>query len=419
MTVPSLSNNLFSGNTNLLLFAISVIFITVYIVLFSGEYVYDEPYHVSNLVLAEEKGLGVEFLENMNGLAGPLYTYLHYLIKPFSEMEVVKTRLVNTFLAILIGLFTYQNIRLLNPDNKDIAFVFFCIPMSFPTSGMTLTEIPAMFFFSISLLGCTYFFTKKSKHLISFQSFLLFLSGLSFSLAIAGRQPYAACLAAFGITFIYYKSQKRIILSTILFLTLSLLLPLYLFYIWGSLVPASDRAVATSQFFTPTNLMMALGYSFFIMSIIAYPFLKNLKRTNYTYTSLMALISVSTAFYYNIKFIPLTSTTLKVLPKSVLFIYGHVMAGIIIFLGIWFLISLLERMYENRRDFLFILFSLMLLAIIFSCIRIAHQFSSRYVFQAAPLFLLLASYYYRRNFYQAFLHVVGIVIGILSLMSYY
>jgi len=106
------------------------------------------------------------------------------------------------------------------------------------------------------------------------------------------------------------------------------------------------------------------------------------------------------------------------MPHFILGYYGYIMGSLICTIGVFFAHSLAIRMIEQKKNFAYILIAFMLLTIIFSCIKVTHQFSSRYVFQAAPLFLIIASFHYNDKSYTKVLHIVGLMIGIISLVNY-
>jgi hypothetical protein len=146
-------------------------------------------------------------------------------------------------------------------------------------------------------------------------------------------------------------------------------------------------------------------------------FLRINKKVALIYLALL-LVGVPICMYFNLSFTPMMTFTKKILPPFIAEYYGYAMCSTICTVALFFIHSLGLRMLEHKKNFNYILISLMMLAIIFSCIKITHQFSSRYVFQAAPFFLIIASFHYKSNNYSKILNIVGLLIGVISLVNY-
>jgi len=77
------------------------------------------------------------------------------------------------------------------------------------------------------------------------------------------------------------------------------------------------------------------------------------------------------------------------------------------------------RLYTRRLDKIYLLTGLIAMLIVFSTIKVTTQFSSRYVGQVLPFFILLFAPYEKTNWTKIFRMIIGLVIGFLSLSSYY
>ena len=392
-----------------------LLFLLVYILAATKSLTYDEPYYLSNIELIRQYGWGRDFIAQLKGPAGPLYAYLHAIIEPITGQIPVNVRLVNVILAALIIYFLYKLINHLNGKGY-VAFLFMAIPMSYPTVGMALTEIPAMFAFSLSIFILDGLY-KKGSFSIS-DCILGLISGGLFSLAISGRQPYLLSLAPFALIFFSKLPVNRKKLTAI-FLASALAYPFYLFSIWGGLTPKTGGEIANTGGFSLTNFMLSLGYASILMALLAPDFFIRLSKRNLVLYSLFFALTLVVFKYTGSHFAPLHNQMQGLLSDRLFSLYQITCPSLLALIGIYFLHSCWSRMLEKRENVVFIVCLLMLLAILFSCIKVTHQFSSRYVFQAAPLFLIVASFYIGDRLIHKLPWVIGLIIGIISITAYY
>src|SRR4051794_37891775 len=62
---------------------------------------YDEPWYLGTVQLLHERGLTRQFLLDLPGPAGPLYTFVHALFEPLTHLRVPAVRLVNPLILLL------------------------------------------------------------------------------------------------------------------------------------------------------------------------------------------------------------------------------------------------------------------------------------------------------------------------------
>jgi len=113
------------------------------------------------------------------------------------------------------------------------------------------------------------------------------------------------------------------------------------------------------------------------------------------------------------------SVSLKIFPPKIIDIYKFIVPGIIFGIGLMYLSSCIFHIKKNRGNITFLFFLFAGLLILFTTIKSAAQFSSRYVVQAAPLFLLAYSDYIRFNYKTLLIQIIGIILGICILFGYY
>jgi len=76
-------------------------------------------------------------------------------------------------------------------------------------------------------------------------------------------------------------------------------------------------------------------------------------------------------------------------------------------------------MVENRTNNIYVFCGLGSFLILLTCIKVTHLFSSLYVLQAAPFFMVILSYHMKFSKMELMLRLAGIVMGIISLISYF
>jgi hypothetical protein len=382
----------------LIIIAILGIFFTMH------GYIYDEPYYLSNVDILKEHGIGDYFLLNLKGPAGPTYSVLHYILSPLTHLNIALVRAVNIVLFILSIIVLNSCFKQLKIKGSAIAGV--AIPMTAVCIGMALTEMPAIFFLCLSI----YFFSKSSGNQILFK----FLSGIFLSIAILGRQPLLLTIPCF----IYLNGfSKKAILSTIAFLIATAALPLYCFYVWKDIIPAEGNYVEEGSLVV-VHFLLALGYALICFLIISPEFIRLPFKIKPLIIVLTFIASILISYFMDLKFPVLNTLAAKVLPAAVLQYYPYLCFSFLMVAGIYLLVVFAYRGYEFRHDKI-ILFSLFAcFVILFSTLSIKHQFSSRYVFQAFPFMLIIAERFIKFSTKTYWLRIVGVVIGIASLVTY-
>jgi hypothetical protein len=116
--------------------------------------------------------------------------------------------------------------------------------------------------------------------------------------------------------------------------------------------------------------------------------------------------------------VPLNTTVRSIVPASFMWVVERGFFGGLIGLAMVVITVFLTELSQRRRDVVFVFAALALLSQIGAAAAVKHQFSSRYLYPVAPLFLVLASCYpYTR--WTPVRYGLGILIGAVSLVSYY
>jgi len=176
----------------LLLLGIVAYIILVLITVFHQQPpLYDEPLFIPNVYLFEQYGLTKEFLLKINEQApGPLYQFIHYPLRGITHLQTPGIRLVNTALLGLMILLLTAIITQLSKVEKKQAFLLalnmMAIPMVWNVSGMALTEIPPMFFATLSIFLLLHAL-RKQDNAFAVSLLLALLAGCATGLSILGQ----------------------------------------------------------------------------------------------------------------------------------------------------------------------------------------------------------------------------------------
>jgi len=383
------------------------IIIIIATVLNNHQFVYDEPYHLGNVDLLKQYGLTNEYLHALNGPAGPTYAIVHFLFSPITQLKLIPVRLVNPFLFILITWLLNKTFTQLN--HKRVGWLGVAVPMTATCIGMALTELPAVFFLTLSI----YFLTRPANP----RSELIykFFSGLSLSLAIIGRQPILLVLP-FLVLMNGLSLQK--LKGNIIFVLASLAIPLYCFYVWGNIIAPRGAVAGVSGGIVMIHFLFALGYCMLTMLLIAPRFLKLSDKIRPWMLAAGILVIFIVSVITKQEFPILNTLAQKVLPAAIHKYYPNLGFALVVSAGLYFVLVLLVRLYEHRENRFFAFSLASCSAILFSALSINHQFSSRYVFQAYPFMLIMAQPYLTNSKLNLITRTLGILLGIGSLITY-
>jgi hypothetical protein len=387
---------------------------------------YDEYAYLQNVPLLHKYGIGNVYLTKLYGSAGPLYSLIHYAFEPVTHLNAPYIRLVNITALLFIILFVAINLQLLKNTEWHYAFYIMATPIIYTVSGLALTEVPAMLFYSAAL----YFIIKTARGCeLKYRNALLYamLGGLCMNLSILGRQPYLASLPAVAFLFTFKKNTLKTLLIFLVLMFFSVVTPFYVFFMWKGLVPPSDASFYTTAMspgpqFRIDFFILCLFYLAVCMFLAApgfFAFPTQNKRV-------VLVAGYATTALLNYKFQILSYTPLAYLIKKInlsdnqLQLLSGFLGSAILLAGLFFLLNSLWHLKNNyqKKEFVFFMVSLLLIA--FSCAKITWGFSSRYAAQAVPLIIIIASYFYKPTAsYNLIRIAAGVTIGIISILSYF
>lgn len=383
---------------------------------------FDEVVFIPNIYLFEQHGLSAEFLRNINEQApGPLYQFVHYPLKPFTNWTTPGIRLVNVFLLGLLILLLARILVDLKQESFKKALVFaislVAVPMVWQVSGLALTEMPTMFFAVLSALVLN-LATKAESTSVLKSTLLALLAGVCLGLAILGRSPFLLlAFAAFALLYGNTGSAARW-RTVILYAATGLSMAIPVFLIWGGLVPPQQAFVSAGGI-NVWHGILAFAYGALLTLIIAPHWFYFNRRVLVAMVIAYFVFLVINRYLLHFTYYPLSEALKKIVPASFMEIYPYIIAPAFIALALWFIASTVYRGWQHRTNELFIFLLLCGLFILATSAKVTHLFSTRYVAQAAPFFVLVMAGYDNWTTGKWVRSIIGMILGVLSLQTYF
>jgi len=383
---------------------------------------FDEPLFIPNVYLLEQYGLSRTFLLSIDNQApGPLYQLIHYALKPITHLQTPGIRLVNTAMLLLIIILLPAIVRKMQRRVKRNPWLpalhIMAVPMIWQVSGMALTEVPAMLFATLSI-WLLQLSLEKTRRKRKFALLLSLLAGLSLGLAILGRTPFLMIVPATLLFFTDTHTSGKLRTLLCLYMIIALACCLPVFIIWGGLMPPK-QAVISAGGVVPWHGILSFAYGAAIVAIIAPAWFHFNRLVLLTLILLYVLLLPINYYWLHFEYAPLSEALKKIFPAAFMQIYPYLISPLLATAALYFLYSAFLQGMERRTEpfFLFILFAILLM--LATSFKVTHIFSSRYVAQVAPLFIIMLAPYIRTGYWQCGRFAAGMIIGLLSLETYF
>ncbi len=385
---------------------------------------WDETYYIENIINLNKFGFSKQYLIDYKGPAGPTYTLIHYLLQDITKLSAPLIRIPNIIFLIAILFYIKKIFNLNNTKNNSLVFAISSLSIAniYTISGLVLTEIFAVFFMTFTVYYLIKHYKNNKNNYI-----LAVISGLSFSLAILGRQPIIVLWIALPFLFIkkgylfkFDFSKKEFIKFLTVTLITSLIIPFYVFYLWGNIQPLSQASTGIG--ISIKNLVLAFAYAGIFTFFIKPNYFNFLlwKKNLYEFIIVLIISIFFNIFFLKIEFIPFNNIIINYLNPS-LFPYYEIFCGnILSVVGFSFIYFFIKKNLL-QKDPLTMFFAFGFLLIIGTSLKVTHQFSARYVAQAFPLMVLSIHITKKENinYLSIVTLAIGGVLGIISLNSYY
>ena len=376
--------------------------------------IYDEVYYMQAAhILAASGSFDVLMHTRSDIAAGPLYPYLHVLASPLTGFAAPVIRYVN-FACLLITLAALAwTLRLMGQSTPWLrAAMLLAVPMIWPTSGMALTELPALALVSLAVALAGHGIVTRSGPV---RLSVFALSGLLAGIAVTGRQTYLPGLAGYALLAL---GERRLTVPALAALALAGTALAPMLIAWHGLTPPWQTQI--SQGLVPEHGVLAFVYLAAATALIAPGFFRsvyaqpNLRWVMLAAVILAVLVCIGTGFR-----IAVAKQAVDMLPQLLQVPVQIGATVVMVALAVALLIAGLANLIEQRRDRIFVLLIVLALALDGTAIAVSHQFSSRYVLAAFPFVLLALQRWWQCDGWAVFRLGLGAAMGLASLMAYY
>jgi hypothetical protein len=380
----------------------------------STKLVYDEPYHLelAKNVLATGWHAALTSPDNMSA-AGPLYAAIQIAASPLTGFRAPEIRWVN-FVCLVFVIFTLAKTSQMEfgHPNWIPAITMLSVPFLWPTSGMALTELPALAaftFFICSLLKVLC--TPDDK--ISVRSFAwAAVAGLSLGFSILGRQTYLVIMpAVFALFFVAPKKWALWLTCVALAISSSA----WLFVLWHGLEPPSLQNQDSG---------FRLDFGVLSLSYVA-------TATLFINPSWLKIKSIKSAvvFFLITAFLVLLTSDYSTPPSKPLLLkvfgihwgllVGFCVGSFMTALAVVWLCNTLLMAWRGRHNPVSVFLFLILFSLVAAPIKIPHLFSSRYVVGLLGVLVLVVGAPQRSSYWLTFRIVLGSLAGAVTLWKYF
>lgn len=382
---------------------------------------FDEVLFIPNVHLLERYGLSREFLFNIDNQApGPLYQFVHYPLRGLTHLTTPGIRLVNvSFLGLLLLLMTVI-LMLMRQQSFGKAFALslalVAVPMVWQVSGLALTEMPAMFFSILSVL--LLFLALRKDTAVLKSSMLALAGGGSLGLAILGRSPFLVMVPAAFLFVLYETGNAHRWRIVGIYAAAALGMTVPVFIIWHGLTP--PRQAFVGEGFSLWHGILAFAYGAMLTLIVAPAWYFFNKRILLGLAGLYLFFLLLNVTWLGYTYSSLSEALRKVLPPFLMRIYPYALSPFLATLAVYFIVCSAVRAREQRKDERWVFLLLCGMLILASTFKVTHLFSTRYVAQAVPFFVLIMTGAKKDDpIFRTGRFVLGMVLGFLSLETYF
>jgi hypothetical protein len=373
---------------------------------------FDEVFHLHLASDFKDIGWRPALISPQNQTApGPLYPAVHLLFSPLTHLQTPTVRWVNV--ACLAGVIFLLAQQIPNGGIKErgvAATSILAVPFLWPTAGMALTEVPALFAFSVFTL--TFRNLLRSGDATSALSITLScVSGISLGLAILGRQTYLVvvpCVAAM----LMWTPRKW--LELFLCIAIALLSCSWLFLLWHGLVPPSQRRVASGLHWD--HGVLSISY---VATATLFLNPKWMKPRRFVDIIISLAIGIALAFLTrDYATPPAKSLLLHAVGARMALPIGFAIGTVLTVLSVIWIANTIQKGWPRRHQDIIVFTYLMLFSLIAAPVPISY-FSSRYVVGLLGALLLVVYSPGLSRPWWAVRMILGSIAGAATLWTYY
>jgi hypothetical protein len=191
-----------------------------------------------------------------------------------------------------------------------------------------------------------------------------------------------------------------------------------IFIIWGGLAPPKQPLVDGA--ITPRQALLAFAYAGVMGLFINYKWFRFNRLILYILVGTFFLFLILNFIGAGLEYGPMTVTFQKIFGEDpgILSLYRKTITALLMSAGAYFLICCFYHARENMDNYVYLFAMMAALAILGSTAKISHQFSSRYVAQAAPFLVILFSNVDQEDKSKWIRLIIAMAMGFLSLNTY-
>ena len=380
--------------------------------------IYDETWFIGTVDIAKQDGVfSRQFLLDYPGTPGPMYTVLLTALQHLVPFSYPALRLLNVFFLAADAGLIWLLLRVAPRDDVSpalVAALFTVLPTVAISGGMTLTEMPSIFFALLFLLGALLALERESD--IVTTAILALLAGLAAAVAIMGRQNFLLLVFCLPLL-IRFKDGMPSFKDTLTLgfaagVALALVGPIFL--LWGGFIP--PKLAVNGQGFTPWHGVLSLGYAGLIAALLAPGIYCALRLRAFIGAAVAALAAT---ILFGMPSVPAYSVMSRFAGESTLAVMGYGFAFLYAIAAAAFLAAIGKYLWENRAERMTLYCGCAAVIGFLSNAKVTVQFSSRYVFVFLPFLVLALAPKVRANWHLPVRIALGAALGLLSLSSYY
>jgi hypothetical protein len=295
------------------------------------------------------------------------------------------------------------------PFSKPFAGAVIAIPTVWVCTGIAIDDILGLVLLTAALvpLGKNAF---ESVNPPWKRAFRFLLAGAVIGVASLNRQPFVLASGAVLVAAIVCRSQVAYAALTPL---TSILVLAPAIITWRGLTPP---LVGSHAGLSPEHAIMSLAYGGLFTFLIA-PLYLPIGRWQIWF-AILSSFAINVMFGVIIRE-PAKSLALKIIPDSMMSIYGLVCGTVLLGVSIFYGISVVVRTIECRREVWKLVSQFGLILLVTWPVIMKVQYSSRYTLMALPFLMLAVKDHYGVNLYTIARTIAGGLIGAAILWTYY
>jgi hypothetical protein len=395
--------------------------------------IYDEQWFLDTVTLLKQRGLSIEFIREFPGAPGPTFTIVYAILMALFHPTFPWIRFFNVAFLITSAVLVWRILALRYADTDRtsslgglpsrpcaslalLAASLTALPTVGVSAGMVLTETPAVFFMTVSLLLLASAMTYESWRPLSVLGSVV--SALGIGAAVIGRQNYLVILPCLLLAIRWPSGnpdgQDIFRITTITAVVVLLVSPIFI--VWGGLIPPRSASVGFG--ISLPNGIRSAGYGGVIALLFAPEIYGALAKRKLLMVGIVT-VSAMLALMMDKRTVPMSSV-LELFSSDVL--VSTVSTGfnvLLAFSAVSFLVCFSIFLWQQRMNWFTRLTGSTALVGILSNAKITHQFSSRYVFVFIPFLVLSMAPTVRSNWHQPLRLAAGACLSLGALSSYF